>query len=50
MKRPKRDRVREERIPNEIIVDANGPEEQVMGWYYVPVRPTHLPPLNREQQ
>jgi Calcium binding len=34
MKRPKRDRVREERIHNEIIVDANGPEEQVMGWYY----------------
>lgn len=34
MKRPKRDRVREERIHSEIIVDANGPEEQVMGWYY----------------
>jgi Calcium binding len=34
MKRPKRDRVREERIHNEIIVDANGPEEQVIGWYY----------------
>jgi hypothetical protein len=34
MKRPKRDPVREDRIHNEAIVDANGPEEQVMGWYY----------------
>ena len=34
MKRPERDRAREERIHNEIIADANGPEEQVMGWYY----------------
>jgi len=34
MKRPKKDPVRENRIHNEAIVDANGPEEQVMGWYY----------------
>jgi len=34
MKRPKREPVREDRIHNEAIVDANGPEEQVMGWYY----------------
>jgi hypothetical protein len=34
MKRPKRDPVREDRIHNEAIVDANGPEEQAMGWYY----------------
>ena len=34
MKRPKRDTVREDRIHNEAIADANGPEEQVMGWYY----------------
>ena len=34
MAKPKRDAVREERIHEEIIVDANGPEEQVMGWYY----------------
>jgi Calcium binding len=34
MKRPKRDPVRENRIHNEAIADANGPEEQVMGWYY----------------
>ena len=25
--------MREDRIHNEAIVDANGPEEQVMGWY-----------------
>lgn len=25
---------RENRIEMEIIVDANGPEEQAMGWYY----------------
>jgi Calcium binding len=34
MKRPKKDPVREERIENEIIVDAYGPEEQALGWYY----------------
>ena len=33
MKRPKRDQVREDRIHNEVIVDAR-PEEQAMGWYY----------------
>jgi Calcium binding len=25
--------VREERIQNEVVVDAYGPEEQAMGWY-----------------
>jgi Calcium binding len=34
MKKPKKDPVRENRIHNEVIVDANGPEEQIMGWYY----------------
>jgi len=34
MAKPKKDPVREERIIMEIIVDANGPEEQAMGWYY----------------
>ena len=29
-----RDAVREERILMEAVVDANGPEEQAMGWYY----------------
>ena len=28
------DEKREERIYNEIIVDAYGPEEQALGWYY----------------
>jgi hypothetical protein len=32
--KPKKDKDREERITMEIIVDANGPEEQAMGWYY----------------
>lgn len=34
MPKPKRDQAREERIEQEIVVDANGGEEQVMGWYY----------------
>ena len=29
-----RDETREERIHMEIVVDAYGPEEQAMGWYY----------------
>ena len=29
-----RDEAREERISMEIVVDAYGPEEQAMGWYY----------------
>jgi hypothetical protein len=29
-----KDAAREERILMEAIVDANGPEEQAMGWYY----------------
>jgi hypothetical protein len=32
MKRPKRDPVREDRIHNEVIVDAR-PEELAMSWY-----------------
>ena len=31
---PPTDDEREERIVNEIIVDAYGPEEQALGWYY----------------
>ena len=30
----KRSHIREERIRNEAVVDAHGPEEQAMGWYY----------------
>src|SRR5581483_9128467 len=33
MKKPRRDRIREERIENEAIADASS-EEQAMGWYY----------------
>lgn len=33
MKKPLRDPIREDRIENEVIVDAR-PEEQAMGWYY----------------
>jgi len=34
MEKPKKDKEREERITMEIVVDANGPEEQALGWYY----------------
>jgi hypothetical protein len=34
MKKFKKDPVREDRIQNEAIVDAYGPEEQALGWYY----------------
>jgi len=34
MKKAKRDPIREDRIQNQAIVDAYGPEEQAMGWYY----------------
>ena len=34
MNRQAEDEEREERIQMEIIVDAYGPEEQAMGWYY----------------
>jgi hypothetical protein len=38
-----RDEVREERILMEIIVDAYGPEEQAMGWYYYLDDALHFP-------
>lgn len=34
MAKTKRNEKGEERITMEIIVDAYGPEEQAMGWYY----------------
>jgi hypothetical protein len=34
MAKRKRDPIREDRIHNEAIVDAYGPEEQALGWYY----------------
>ena len=33
MAKRKRDPIREDRIENEVIVDAYGPEEQAMGWH-----------------
>ena len=34
MKKPKKDPIREARIHNDVIVDAYGPAERAMGWYY----------------
>ncbi len=34
MPKLRKNRIREERIHNEAIVDAYGPEEQALGWYY----------------
>jgi len=34
MAKLKKDSIREDRIQNEAIVDAYGPEEQALGWYY----------------
>jgi hypothetical protein len=34
MKKPRKDPVREDRIHNEVIVDAYATEERAMGWYY----------------
>ena len=43
MNRRKEEADREERIMMEIIVDANGPEEQAMGWYYYLDDKIHFP-------
>jgi hypothetical protein len=34
MAKRKKESLREERIDNEVVVDAYGPEERAMGWYY----------------
>lgn len=34
MKKRKKDPIREDRIDNQAIVDAYGPQERAMGWYY----------------
>ena len=34
MTKSKKDPIREERIHNQVVVDAYGAEEQAMGWYY----------------
>ncbi len=38
-----KDEAREQRINWEIVVDANGPEEQAMGWYYYLDDTIHFP-------
>ena len=43
MRKQKKDKEREERITMEIVVDANGPEEQAMGWYYYLEDRLHFP-------
>jgi Calcium binding len=43
MNRRAKDEEREERIIMEIIVDAYGPEEQAMGWYYYLDDTLHFP-------
>ena len=41
--RPKRNRRREERIEQEIVVDAYTPDERAMGWYYYLERKLRFP-------
>ena len=43
MTRQAKDEAREQRIHWEIVVDANGPEEQAMGWYYYLDDTLHFP-------
>ena len=43
MTRPDKDEAREERISNEITVDAYGPEEQAISWYYYLDENLHFP-------
>jgi hypothetical protein len=43
MPKSKKDPVRENRISDEVIVDAYGPEEQAMGWYYYLDNRIHFP-------
>jgi hypothetical protein len=41
--KPRRDALREDRIHEEAIVDAYGPEEQAMGWYCYLESKIHFP-------
>ena len=43
MAEAKPDKRRDQRIEQEIIVDAYGPEEQAMGWYYYLEEKLHFP-------
>lgn len=46
MAKAKKNTERENRIAEEIIVDAYGPEEQAMGWYYYLEEKLHFPFLS----
>jgi hypothetical protein len=43
MAKRRKDPIREERIHDEAIVDAYGPEEQAMSWYYYLENKIHFP-------
>jgi len=43
MRKPAKDKVREDRIHNEAIVDAYGSEEKAMSWYYYLENKIHFP-------
>lgn len=43
MPKTKKNAKREDRIAMEIIVDAYGPDEQAMGWYYYLEEKLHFP-------
>lgn len=43
MERVEKDEAREHRISMEAIVDAYGPEEQALGWYYYLDNEIHFP-------
>jgi Calcium binding len=43
MSKPKKNHIREMRIQNEAVVDAYGPEEHTMGWYYYLDRKMRFP-------
>ena len=47
MSKIERDEAREHRIEMEIIVDAYGPEEQALGWYYYLDEKINFPLLAR---
>jgi hypothetical protein len=40
MKKRKKDPIREDRIDNQAFVDAYGPQERAMRWYYYLEKPT----------
>lgn len=43
MAKARKNSTREERIENEIVVDAYGPEERAMSWYYYLEDKIHFP-------